>query len=182
MKNDEKWDGMLNHLSVFGWAMLFCSVSFYNEQGGLLYSAGTSLELCWPKLTLSKIRERICKNNSNNNSNSNNRGFVTTTTKTAAAATTTRTTTATTTTKKANGPRRSKLGHRWNSWQWAKHAWLYSDRIQALVGDYCLSAVGETWIYASAVPIWSGRGRGGVCVFVCVGEGGGVGGKLPNLE
>ena len=45
---------------------------------------------------------------------------------------------------KVNGPGRQKLEQGKNSWQWAKHAWLYSDRIQALVGDYCLSAVGET--------------------------------------
>ena len=28
---------------------------------------------------------------------------------------------------KVKGPRRSKLGHGNNSWQWAKHSWLYSD-------------------------------------------------------
>ena len=33
---------------------------------------------------------------------------------------------------KVRGPRRYKLGQGRNSWQWAKHAWLYSDLLPAL--------------------------------------------------
>ena len=33
-----------------------------------------------------------------------------------------------------NGPEISKLGQGRNSWQWAKHAWLYSDLLQVLEG------------------------------------------------
>ena len=31
-----------------------------------------------------------------------------------------------------NGPGRHKLGQEINSWQWAKHAWLYPDVLQVL--------------------------------------------------
>ena len=31
---------------------------------------------------------------------------------------------------KVNGPARSKPGQVKNSWQWAKHVWLYSDLLQ----------------------------------------------------
>ena len=33
-----------------------------------------------------------------------------------------------------NRPEMSKLGQGRNYWQWAKHAWLYSDLLQALGG------------------------------------------------
>ena len=35
-----------------------------------------------------------------------------------------------------NGQGWSKLGHGEYSWQWAKHAWLYSDQLQALSFSY----------------------------------------------
>ena len=41
---------------------------------------------------------------------------------------------------KVNGPGRSKLGQKRNSWQWAKHAWLYSDLLQALKGEHFVSS------------------------------------------
>ena len=44
--------------------------------------------------------------------------------------------------KRGNGAGRSKLGQRRNSWQWAKHVWLYPDPLQALKGEY-LSALGS---------------------------------------
>ena len=34
---------------------------------------------------------------------------------------------------KVNGLGRWKLEQGGNSWQWAKHAWLYSDLLQALI-------------------------------------------------
>ena len=41
-----------------------------------------------------------------------------------------------------NRPGRRKLGQGRNSWQWAKHAWLYSDLPQALEGKIS-SALGS---------------------------------------
>ena len=35
-----------------------------------------------------------------------------------------------------NGARRSKLEQGRHSWQWVKHAWLYSDLLQALQGEH----------------------------------------------
>ena len=43
---------------------------------------------------------------------------------------------------KVNRPGRRKLGQGRNSWQWAKHAWLYSDLPQALKGKIS-SALGS---------------------------------------
>ena len=42
---------------------------------------------------------------------------------------------------RVTGPGRSKLGQGILFWQWAKHAWLYSDLLQALKGEQ-LSALG----------------------------------------
>ena len=40
---------------------------------------------------------------------------------------------------KVNGPGESKLGQRRNSWQWVKHAGLYSDLVQALKAEHLLA-------------------------------------------
>ena len=37
---------------------------------------------------------------------------------------------------KVNGPGRSELGQGRHFWQWVKHTWLYSDRLQALKGEH----------------------------------------------
>ena len=59
---------------------------------------------------------------------------------------------------KVNGPGRSKSGQGKNSWQCAKHAWLYSDLRQALKGKHVSSGFSTkgTLISASAV---AHRGR-----------------------
>ena len=44
-----------------------------------------------------------------------------------------------------------------NYWQWAKHARLYSDLLQALKGKQLGSSTEETLISASAVPTVGGR-------------------------
>ena len=59
-----------------------------------------------------------------------------------------------------NGPGKYKLDQGRNSWQWTKHAWLYSDLLPALKGE-SLSAVGFQQpdgggivISTSAVPLY----------------------------
>ena len=58
--------------------------------------------------------------------------------------------------KKVNGPGKSKLGQGRNSWKQSKHAWLYSDLLQALKREH-MSALGSQQmgilISASAVPL-----------------------------
>ena len=62
---------------------------------------------------------------------------------------------------KVNGPGTWRLGQGRNSWQWAKHAWLYSDPMKALKGEH-LSALGSQQrgflISASSVPHRRGGG------------------------
>ena len=41
-----------------------------------------------------------------------------------------------------NGPGRKKLGQGRHPWQWPKHAWLYSDLLQAFKGEH-FSALGS---------------------------------------
>ena len=53
---------------------------------------------------------------------------------------------------KVNGPGAQKLGQGRNCWQRAKHAWLYSDLIQALMGKYLEFSIEGTLIFASAAP------------------------------
>ena len=71
-----------------------------------------------------------------------------------------------------NGPGTSELGRKRISWQWEKHAWLYSDLLQALNGERLTAVgfqqervrqgVGWTLISASVVPYFTislSRGR-----------------------
>ena len=63
---------------------------------------------------------------------------------------------------KVNGPGTSELGRRRISWQWEKHAWLYSDLLQGLNGERLTAVgfqqerarqgVGWTFMSASVVP------------------------------
>ena len=43
---------------------------------------------------------------------------------------------------KVNGLGRLKIGQIRNSWQWVKHAWVYSDLLQVLQKEY-LSVLGS---------------------------------------
>ena len=76
---------------------------------------------------------------------------------------------------KVNGPGRSKSEHGRNSWQWAKHAWRYSDLLLALKGKHFVSprfSKEGTFISARAVRHrvrgWGVGGGGGGSILTAV--------------